>query len=159
MADEKLRRPIATEVASAEAADFEYSRLTLADFLLARIAEDEADARGAGGEEWWATLVTKGRSTDDPNWVVDSQPVIIAAEVTDGSKAIHIVNHDPARVLVECEAKRQIVAEHAPEDRGNNLQLCRTCDWNGGDGYPCQTLVTMTIPYRDHPDYREEWAL
>ena len=62
--------------------------LTLTEFLLARIAEDEAEARKAGPmwrNEWSAEDV----------------------DVT-----LHIERHDPARVLAECEAKRRIVANH-----------------------------------------------
>jgi len=25
--------------------------------------------------------------------------------------------------------------------------------------YPCPTLLILALPYADHPDYREEWAL
>jgi len=57
----------------------------LVDFLLARIAEDEAVARKA--------------SVGSPQW-----------HQTAGDRiAPHVARWDPARVLAECEAKRRVV--------------------------------------------------
>ena len=62
------------------------------------------------------------------------------------------------RALAECEAKRRIVARH---------KLCGTgigyCD-DGGHGWDedspgCADLSDLALPYADHADYREEWAL
>lgn len=60
----------------------------ITDFLLARIAEDEYDARRA------VPLASAGLATD-----------------SDGRLLI-----DPARVLAECEAKRRIVEAHSAWD-------------------------------------------
>jgi hypothetical protein len=68
--------------------------MEIAEFLLARIAEDEAVARAARG-------------------AVDALPVgegyseVKLPEVFD-----HVARWDPARVLAECEAKRRIVGIH-----------------------------------------------
>jgi hypothetical protein len=72
----------------------------------------------------------------------------------------------PARVLAECEAKRRIIEEHAP-DKGYELDTCHRCaDWEdpGWDHepppsvvYPCLTLRALALPYASHPDYRDEW--
>jgi hypothetical protein len=64
--------------------------VTLTEFLLTRIAEDEAVARAA--EQTWD-------SDRDGGWWVGCDPDTQA----------HIARHDPARVLTECEAKRAIV--------------------------------------------------
>jgi hypothetical protein len=82
--------------------------MTLTDFLLARIAEDEACADGL---EW-----------DDGN------PV-----------------HQTARVLAECEAKRQIV------------EACAEVLAYDAEALPQDVLRFLALPYADHPDYREEW--
>lgn len=57
----------------------------------------------------------------------------------------------PARVLAECEAKRQIVAAHADDHKfcGDEVIL--------EPGAPCDTLLTLAAVYADHPDYRDEW--
>lgn len=105
---------------------------TLTEFLLARIAEDEAVARAAVIEtgQWWKV------ETQDP--FHDTEPMLTlidGADADDGSSVVsrqhepfemedgeiippsapayaqfnHIARHDPARILAECAAKRRIV--------------------------------------------------
>jgi hypothetical protein len=98
--------------------------MTLTDFLLARIAEDEACADGL---EW-----------DDGN------PV-----------------HQTARVLAECEAKRQIV-EHADTVSSMDRQI--ESEWGTRSSVPwdedegIRLLRLLALPYADHPDYDPKWA-
>lgn len=92
----------------------------LADFLLARIAEDEAAARDAGGARWhWEH--GSGDMCNDPtcpfgSLIADTRPHASHLLDVHGFDAAddwqggpHIVRHDPARVLAECAAKRAIV--------------------------------------------------
>jgi hypothetical protein len=75
--------------------------MTLTDFLLARIVEDEA---------------------------------------------LHCEWGCHERVLAECEAKRRIVenaSRHAPGQRGY-----------GASNFAAQCIA---LPYRNHPDYKQEW--
>lgn len=52
----------------------------------------------------------------------------------------------------EWEAKRQILALHAPLDG-------EECDPSCGDIMtPCRTLATLALIYANHHDYRQEWA-
>lgn len=119
--------------------------MTLTEFLLARIAEVEAEAR--------RVLDRSGP------W--DASPI------------------SPERVLAECEAKRRIVAIHAPRRvaavaaaSGENLTReemlarfharqgteCPVCFTGRRQSPHCDTLGTLALPYSDHPDYRaEEW--
>jgi len=115
--------------------------LTLTDFLLARIAEDEVAIRRA--------------SMFPPRWVARpddvGQPIIAGSfRVATCAESVmdHIARHDPARVLAECEAKRAVVGLH-PEMLG----WCQGC---AHESYPCRTLLALALPYADHPDYREE---
>jgi uncharacterized protein DUF6221 len=62
--------------------------MTLADFLLARIAEDERIARAAKAAD------------DNPDTFSD---------VSSAADHSHYLRHTPDRVLAECEAKRRIV--------------------------------------------------
>jgi hypothetical protein len=123
--------------------------LTLADFLLARIAEDETAAFGRSQEGY------------------TTAPVGDAIGVTVGGQ----------RLRDECEAKRRIVELHhripvlsgpgygTPEVMGSGG--CVTCDSTHGeqedevylslDGGACATLRALALPHADHPDYREEW--
>lgn len=65
----------------------------LTDFLLARIAEDEAAAEGAGIDFYTAS------APEVPRNVID-----------------HIARFNPVWVGDECEARRRIVGEHDPVD-------------------------------------------
>lgn len=71
----------------------------------------------------------------------------------------HIVRHDPARVLREIDAKRQLLALHEPgEMEYVDGDVCMACDVKGGEPfYPCKTLRLLALPYADRPGYREEW--
>lgn len=73
------------------------------------------------------------------------------------------------RAAVEVEAKRRILAEHAPI--GPDCQVCALVDreecYDGENEWledtftripaPCPTLRALAAPYTEHPDYREEW--
>ena len=120
--------------------------MTLTEFLLARIAEDEAVALEFRDCEW-AGIDAWGDGTD--LFFGENPPASVR------------------RVLAECEAKRQIVKLHTRTADGE----CVRCDegyWTEDDessevyyaqpeAYPCQTLRTVALPYADHPDYRDEW--
>lgn len=117
----------------------------LADFLLARIAEDEGCARFAIVEPdgvrqappgSWSSPASGVVQTDDDLWTTG-----------DGRTSAFVQRFDPARMLAECEAKRQIVAE------------CRQWldDGEGGEIVATTALLQLGTPYADHPDYREGW--
>jgi hypothetical protein len=110
--------------------------MTLTEFLTARFDEDEAAARAL---DWMPRWVM---ADDLPN----AQPGVVD----------HIVRHDPARVLAEVDAKRQIVTEY---ERG----LGRRRD-HPGDPASAGALLALhaiahllALPYADHPDYDEVW--
>lgn len=135
----------------------------LAAFLLARIAEDEVAALAATRNAWrvedWS-----GLSGGSANWMVvgDFDVGAAAFHVKNEPDAVHIARHDPARVLVECAAKRGIVDEHQVTRRtpGYTYLLdppCVTCGQVRPRRFPCPTLRLLALPYADHPDYREEW--
>jgi rubrerythrin len=100
--------------------------MDLAEFLLARIADEEAGAKAAGGAAWrfGAPNAEAEWNPDAEAWRTDYTGVSEAAsgEVVvydegwpDEEQARHIAHWDPARVLAECEAKRRIVEQHTPE--------------------------------------------
>ena len=106
---------------------------TLTDFLLARIAEDEADPwRGA-------ELIGSDRA------VGRAEHEALAAE----ERAWE------ARVLAECEAKRRIV--------DYRKRVARESEATGVPIFEAQlsaydaTLRALALPYASHPDYRESW--
>jgi hypothetical protein len=120
----------------------------LADFLLARIAEDEALARTAGGAIRPPYPRWTFRTNNEGVRRSDGVPV---TRHTWPQEAAHITRHDPTRVLAECEAKRRIAELHFP--RSSNPNICNEDE----DVLPCQTQRLLALPYVDHPDYRKEW--
>jgi hypothetical protein len=66
--------------------------VTLTEFLLARIAEDEADARAADEVRLWTLSQAGDRIINDAGFMQ---------------------RFTPSRVLAECEAKRQIIERHS----------------------------------------------
>ncbi len=128
--------------------------MNLAEFLLARIAEDEAAA----------TAATVANEVDEPSGY---------AHLPDDGP--HIARWSPARVLAECEAKRGILRLHSPPDQDEDgpiykgsLTQCRACgpgdSWMAEQyadvyAYPCPTVEALALPYADHPDYQQEWGV
>jgi hypothetical protein len=121
--------------------------MTLAEFLLARIAEDEA-----GPRNW-----LEARRIPMEDRVIGGVGIPLQYG-TGGVDTEWVV--DPARVLADCEAKRRIVQEH-PQTASirhpvtdAKIYVCATCD---SDVSPCPTLRLLALPYADHPDYQPEW--
>ena len=124
----------------------------LTDFLLARIAEDEAAARGAA--DHWGDLI---------------------AAYAYGATEAFGERHDPARVLAECEAKQRIVErakatwadvfannplmDH-PGQRVGEYSASEYRDLYGEEEPPwwlASDLRDLAAVYADHPDFQEEW--
>ncbi len=124
-------------------------RRSLADFLLARIAEDEAAARAA---LTWQRADPADRWTEADGALYDGQGHNMAGFVGD-DVAPHIARWDPARVLAECEAKRRFVRNAQAWDNtsGDNAQqVAREL---------LRMMRLLAVPYADRPGYREEWRL
>lgn len=136
---------------------------TLTDFLLQRIAEDEAVARRA---------IDPSYGTDNAgHWVFvefpyegewPRNPSEARGESLAGSDwCIHANRHDPARVLAECEAKRRIVELHTGvhECVGEKYGDPQACVYVS-PGFMHEddpTLRLLTLPYAGHPEYDERW--
>lgn len=128
--------------------------MTITEFLLARIEEDEKYARAAGGRRW---------ASWNRSW--DATP---SRDIADGTERLfpvpaqydeHVAQWDPARVLAECEAKRRIVEMH-PVYADNDQHDCPG-EWPNyaGPGDPCPTLLALASVHADHPDYDAAWAV
>ncbi|WP_454049861.1 DUF6221 family protein [Cellulomonas sp. Marseille-Q8402] len=117
--------------------------MTLTTFLLARIAEDERTAERA--------LTDAGRSPRQhvPGRQVDAGPAL--AELA-----------DPARVLVECRVKRQVVVL-ADEATGldQTVDMEREADSRHDSGIHYvgdRILRAMASVYAGHPEFDPAWA-
>ncbi|MFE1550590.1 DUF6221 family protein [Streptomyces sp. NPDC058718] len=165
-------------------------------FLRARLDDDEQTARGGHPDPEdpssgrWIAYDTPPGSADrgaGPVHLVGAEPETpsrtggmdwAVCEAGQGGRAsgiaAHIARHDPARVLTEVDAKRQIAREHGPSDKHTTiwdwpelgtwcgecgtdpcreLSACPICGTSDG----CRTLRLLALPFADHPDYREEW--
>lgn len=141
----------------------------LIEFVDARIKEDEATARDAirftdahddededRGDRW--TLAADGAIWTGQVVVAHAGSWMVSAE----GIGEHIARLDPARVLAECEAKRQIV-EHArlwnaPQEHVLARGRVRTDAFALGvrDGAAVALLVLARV-YAEHPDFRDGW--
>jgi len=149
--------------------------MSIVEFLLARIAEDEALARGAiqdGGEAgpWLVGMDTADHL--DPNTVF--RPSMWAGNIVHACStylaeedqldvARHIARNDPARVLSECAAKRAVldlltVAEQHLADVRRSASEYRfvSAAESPRDAILCAVQLLAAV-YADHPDYNREW--
>lgn len=110
----------------------------LVEFLLARIGEDEAEAK---------FCIDAGIS--EPGYHLLQQ--IYTSFPEDGHAADLADRFSPARVLAECAAKRAIVDALSDYDDGHV--------WASAEGSRAEdALLALAQPYASHPDYRQEWA-
>lgn len=152
----------------------------LVEWLRAQLDEDERIARAAGGRDWMLLSVPRFSTPGDPGEVeIGDQLVALPTPEV----AQHIAAHDPARVLREIDAKRQLLDAH----NGDCSPACRRDHTFSGscglrsmgpveeiDGMPWVrnedgrqvpappvttewTLRLLALPYADRPGYREEW--
>ena len=118
----------------------------LAEFVLARLADDEATARAAvrtteGGDVagWYWSNAGDAVFLDGTELPVACGPWRQPMHQPTGQ---HIVRWDPDRVMVECEAKRRAVetlTSSVSDERDDHL------------------LRLLTLPYAHHPAYRPAW--
>lgn len=148
--------------------------MNVADFLLARLAEDEAMARAAtwppdGGYD---SGLAPEWLLDDAGDLRDANLVAITADDGGGAGGLmfsvagnHIARHDPARVLRQVEAMRRVVEEHRPTRRqvidGDGMETVESyflCD-SDMDMWPCDTLRALAAIWSDHADYDPDWRI
>jgi hypothetical protein len=126
----------------------------LVEFLLARISDDAGIAESVSPPPWH---VVDG---DDEVYII-SQDFGEQIAVTDHLNVDHIMQWDPARVLAECEAKRQIV-DHAATVSSMDQQI--ESEWGTRGSVPwdedegIRLLRLLALPYADHPDYDQAWT-
>jgi hypothetical protein len=125
--------------------------LTITEFLLARIAEDEesANERVVGdspfGEEVW---FSEGRI------YADRGKIDVTEQWHEWVQA-HPLSERSKRTLAECDAKRRIVADLRHMEFNDPLR--RGDYWRGQKDAARNAAVAIASVYADHPDYREEW--
>lgn len=127
--------------------------MELVEFLKARLDEDEEAAQAAmeGSEGRWEQDDPErypGRIFDD-----HGEPVSYDEGHPTAAQAAHIVRHDPARVLCDVEAKRQMIRVFTERYRACWDQLAATIHGKALN----DVLRFLALPYANHENYREEW--
>lgn len=126
----------------------------MVEFVKARLDEDEQTAREALPGPW----ACQGEPRDVTVYAVPSGVSVAKGWTRD---ARHIARHDPAHVLAEVAAKRLVLdmyedachrAAHGPNADAVAAARVARSTLRG-------VLAVLTLPYADHPDFREEWAL
>lgn len=128
--------------------------MDIAEFLTARLDEDEKAAAAAGEGplgRWEIGPAAPGDSGGlQAAWVSSAEGWMIAEVGSERVFAEHIVRHDPARVLTDIAAKRAL------------LELWRKIDTGvySPDAHQVadEMLEQLLAPYADRPDYNPDWA-
>lgn len=126
----------------------------VADFIRARLDEDEAAARAATPGAWKIRPRLEGVCIDAGRYDQVIAPGVVSCgsycyggtssvDISDAD-AEHIARHDPARVFADIAAKREIVAWVGDYDADP-------------DGSAWGILGHLAALYADHPDYQQEW--
>lgn len=113
--------------------------MSIVEFILARIAEDEELAAAAA----------------------NAMPPVAALPhlVDDDPLALFVGRWNPWRVMALCVLQRQDVLTHRPIADGLGGWFCSTCDdRRGKPGWPCRPLKLLANGWGDHPHFRPEWT-
>lgn len=115
----------------------------LAEFLLARIAEDETAALSVLNDKAYFRQVSWGWFDADFG---EFHPSDYAGPL-------------PARTVAECEAKRRIVTAFEADPSYVRFDWWKqsTCSDNCGPDVLDAVLKLLALPYADHADYDEIW--
>jgi Family of unknown function (DUF6221) len=127
------------------------------EWLLEQISQDEQAVNAAyaylGEGQSWSRKWSRVIFASGTQQFVSPQEVALVATFS------------PARVVAECETKREVLATH-PRKLGSEAE-CATCgqsavdDVTGlyvvGEVWPCRTLRALAIAYADRPGYLDAW--
>lgn len=126
--------------------------MTLTQFLLARIAEDEAIANETRPDEYIDPEMATDSRDSSAIWCADARvPAFVA--ITSG------------RVLAECAVKREIIKSGGLAPDAVDRWLGHSHEWPLKDqlDVPQRVIIyalvlsNLALPYSDHPDYEETW--
>jgi hypothetical protein len=134
----------------------------LADFLAARIYDDEQLARETTPQQW---SVEPG---DGGIGYITDYDDNAAIGATDLERALFVSQWDPARVLLECEAKRGILLDYMTRRRRYESEARQRQGASRESFVPPLAYANpwpsdlplryLALPYRAHPEYSEAWA-
>jgi hypothetical protein len=124
------------------------------EWLTAILDEDERVARYASNRDasWQIEDVPVKWGEDyDPDILAGGKPILRGSEYT-GMANLHVVRHDPAAVLADIAAKREVIeiCAHYIETEGpSGSQRAGVCD---------DILRALASAYRHAPGWDEAWG-
>ncbi|MFD5065445.1 DUF6221 family protein [Streptomyces sp. NPDC058394] len=130
----------------------------LVQFLRDRLDEDEKMA-GAASESPWS--VANG---DYAKLVYGAdQSAVLCGGCWGGEASVfestddvlHIVRHDPARVLAVVEAKRAAISHY--EKLRSFAEKEHREEYILAEDVAATVIKMLVLPYADHPGYRDDW--
>lgn len=152
------------------------SGVTLVEFILARLDEDERVALAATPSPWRIdprdpNVILEPFPIDSVGMAGDRQRNLFTGQISNRrgqsvSDARHIARHDPARVLADVAAKRlQIDMTFRYEATiDGEWGCCHEADSIARGECPAtpvdgiRMLRLLALPYAEHPGYRSEWS-
>ncbi|MEU5036573.1 DUF6221 family protein [Streptomyces rubiginosohelvolus] len=120
----------------------------LVQFLRDRLEDDEQEAAGASPGPWHADA--------EADEVLAVDDIVVAEGFALSGRQLratthHIARHDPARILREVEAKRELIRlAEAAHDYHETFMSGFAAEME-------KALRLFAVAYADHPDYRDEW--
>lgn len=126
--------------------------MSITEFLLERIGEDEAAALAA----------VDGQADPENGWGYEGRALIPHVGIIHHAvQAEHITRWHPYRVVAECAAKRAIVEKRLtiglPDRPISDGQAWLSGAHEAVDAERGHILRTLAAVYADHPDYQTEW--
>jgi hypothetical protein len=136
------------------------------EFYAARLDEDESTAGHAGGHEWHTGCTCEGgvcRGYPACEQVEGDDITIYNEGGHDADQAAHIARHDPARVLREVEAGRELLTRY--RETAIHLADNAATMLNGqfraavaAQGAQLAAIRDRAAVWSDHPDYDPVWT-
>jgi hypothetical protein len=124
----------------------------LVQWLTAQLDEDERIARAATLGPWVQSGI------GDYGWTVTFGRPGAGVETADTEQGLadadFIAAHNPARVLREIDAKRQLLDKYAEVAANDVNEVEYAHGWANALG---EAVRLLALPYADRPGFREEW--
>lgn len=134
-------------------------------FLLARLTEREQLARAATPGPWRVAgeLGDRDMPDDDPTILAGedtyvaqtSYDTLSLTTANSDADAAHIAANDPATILEDCAAQRELI-ELAATTLGSTPPDEAARGW---DAAMTRALLLLAQPHRDHPAFHPAWSL
>jgi hypothetical protein len=123
------------------------SDMTLIEFLEARLAEDELMATAAvegATADWHVLYAYRDIKDGDGHYVVLADGLYPTV-----AQAAHIARHSPARILRQCEATREVIAEFLRLDAVGDLPGRMVAE---------TVLKRLASVHDNHSDFDPAWS-